>query len=155
MKRFIFILLLLFVLLVDSIADSGRLLVVKSKDGTQTTFALADKPTVSFGNGELIVEHKSLKFSIELVNVHNFTFTETSMAINEITKNGKFLIENGYLIFNGLPRGSTVSVITLDGRIVGVYNSDNNGNTIVNLADLHKGIFILRSDKLSVKITNR
>lgn len=67
-------------------ADSVRFLVVNAKDGTKTTFGLAEEPKISFSNGELNIVSSSQSFSISLADIQNYFFAEESTGIGEVIK---------------------------------------------------------------------
>ena len=59
------------------LADGVRFLVVNAKDGTNTTFALADEPRVSCKSGELTVVSKGTSFALSLAEVASYAFSES------------------------------------------------------------------------------
>jgi hypothetical protein len=136
-------------------ADGVRFLVVNAKDGTKTTFAIADEPKVLCKAGELTIVSKSTTFSLSLADVRNYVFSEESTGIIEAMKDGGLKLENGCVIFNGLSAGSVVSAYMQDGRLAKECKADANGKAVVNMTDLPKGIVILHSNKTDIKIINR
>lgn len=136
-------------------ADGVRFLVVNAKDGTKTTFALADEPKISCKTGELTIVSKSTTFSIGLADVLNYAFSDDASGIGEILKDGNVKLENGCVVFNGLSAGSNVSAYFQDGRLVKESKADANGSAVVDLSGLPKGIVILHSNKTDIKIINR
>ena len=152
----IFILMVM-VLLVNGLcmADGVRFLVVNAKDGTKTTFALADEPKVSCKAGELTIVSKNTTFSMGLSDVQNYVFSEESTGIIEVMKDGGFKIEHGCVVLNGLSAGSPVSAYLQDGRLAKECKADANGTAVMDLSDLPKGVVILHSNKTDIKIINR
>ena len=136
-------------------ADGARFLVVNSKDGTKTTFALADKPKVSFVDGELSIVSNSKKFAMNIADVKNYTFEEESTGIGKVIKNGNLKFENGYVVFSGLTVGSKVSAYMQDGRMIKECTANANGTAFIDLSILPKGIIILHSGKTDIKVVNR
>ena len=136
-------------------AGGIRFLVVNAKDGTKTTFAMADEPKVFCKAGELNIVSKSSTLSLSLADVKNYVFTEKSTGIIEVMNERGFKLENGCVVMNGLSAGSIVSVYIHDGRLVKEYKADANGVAVMDLSVLPKGIVILHSNKTDIKITNR
>jgi hypothetical protein len=108
-------------------ADGVRFLVVNAKDGTKTTFALADEPKVSCKGGELTIVSKSTTFTLSLADVRNYVFSEESTGIIEAMKDRDIKLENGCVVLNGLLVGSIVSAYLQDGRLVKECKTDANG----------------------------
>jgi hypothetical protein len=136
-------------------ADGAHFLVVNSKDGTKTTFALADKPKVSFVDGELSIVSNSKKFAMNIADVKNYTFEEESTGIGKVIKNGNAKFENGYVVFSGLTVGSKVSAYTQEGRLIKECTANENGTAFIDLSILPKRIIILHSGKTGIKVVNR
>lgn len=154
LKR-IFIAMVLSVLpFIGIMADSVRFLVVNAKDGTKTTFGLAEEPKISFSNGELNIGSSSQSFSISLADIQNYSFAEESTGIGEVIKDGSVKLD-GFVIFNGLVAGSKVVAYMQDGKLVKESKANTNGLAILDLSVLPKGILILQSNKTNIKIINR
>lgn len=118
LKR-IFIAMVLSVLpIIGIMADSVRFLVVNAKDGTKTTFGLAEEQKISFSNGELNIVSSSQSFSISLAGIQNYSFAEESTGIAEVIKDGSVKLENGFVVFNSLAAGSKVVAFMQDGKLV-------------------------------------
>ena len=154
-KGFIMALMLATLPLGGVLADGVRFLVVNAKDGTNTTFALADEPRVSCKSGELTVVSKGTSFALSLAEVASYAFSEESTGIGEILKEGNVKLENGCVVFSGLLAGSMVSAYMQDGRLVKACKADVNGAVVVDLAELPKGVVILHSNRTDIKIINR
>ena len=137
------------------LADDIRYLVVNAKDGTTASFALADEPIVSCKAGKLEIVSKVTTFSLSLADVRNYAFSETLTGIAEVEKYRNLMMENGHIVFHGLPSGSTVSAYMQDGRQAKSFNADEKGTAVVDLSGLPKGIVILHSNKTNIKIINR
>lgn len=154
-KHFIIATMLAALPLVECLADGVRFLVVNGRDGTKMTFALADNPKVSCKSGELTVIAGSRTFTLGLADVQNYQFAEESTGIENIIKDDSVKMENGCVVFCGLNAGSTVSVYLQDGRLIKESKTDADGNAIVDLSNLPKGVLIIHSNKTDIKIINR
>ena len=139
----------------ECLADGVRFLVVNGKDGTKTTFALSDNPKVSCKSGELTVTAGSRTFTLGLADVQNYLFAEESTGIENVIKDGSVKMENGCVVFSGLNAGSIVSVYQQDGRLIKDSKADADGNAIVELSGMPKGVLIIHSNKTDIKIINR
>ena len=128
---------------------------MNSKDGTKTTFALADEPKISFVDGELSIVSNSKKFAMNIANVKNYTFAEESTGIGKVIKNGNVKVENGCVIFSGMTAGCKVSAYMQDGRLITEYTANTNGTAFIDLSILPQGIIILHSGKTDIKVVNR
>lgn len=155
LKRIFIVIMLSAMPFIGIFADGVRFLVVNAKDGTKTTFGLAEEPKISFSNGELNIVSSSRTFSISLADVQNYVFSEESTGITEVIKDGSVKLENGFVVFNGLAAGSKVVAFMQDGKLVKESRADSNGLAVFDLSGLPKGILILQSNKRTIKIINR
>jgi hypothetical protein len=155
MQNFIVTLVLAALPLVNCLADAAQFLVVNGKNGTKTTFALADNPKLSCKGGELTVVAGSRTFTLSLNEILNYQFTAEPTGIKEIVKDGSVKLENSSVVFSGLNALSIVSVYQQDGRLIKDYKTDADGNAVVDLSDFPKGILIIHSNKTDLKIINR
>ena len=154
-KRIFIALMLSALPIIGTLADSVRFLIVNAKDGTKTTFGLAEEPKISFSNGELNIVNSSKTFSISLADIQNYSFDEESTGISDVIKEGSIKLENGFVVFNGLTAGSKVAVYMQDGKLVKECNANTNGSAVLDLSGLPKGTLILQSNKTSIKVINR
>lgn len=154
-KRFVIAMMLAVFPFLGTVADSVRFLVVNAKDGTKTTFWLAEEPKISFSNGELKIVSSSRTFSLSLADIQNYAFEEESTGIAEVIKDGSVKLDNGFVVFNGLAAGSKVVAFMQDGKLVKESKADSNGSAVIDLSVLPKGILILQSNKMNIKIINR
>jgi len=155
LKRILIAIVLSVLPIIGIMADGVRFLVVNAKDGTKTTFGLAEEPKISFSNGELSIVSSIRTFSISLADIQNYAFSDESTGIDEVIKAGNVRLENGFVVFNGLAAGSKVAVYMQDGKIMKDSKADSNGSAILDLSGLPKGILILQSNKTNIKILNR
>lgn len=135
--------------------DGYHFFVVKAKDGTSMTFALADEPKVKNNNGELIITGRNSTFTIKLSDVQSFAFLEQTTGIDSINKDEDVRVTNDCVVFDSLPAGSKVSIYMPDGTLVKNLVANDNGTLTVGLTELPKGIIVLHFAKTSIKVINK
>lgn len=155
MKRLFIALMLSLIPFVGTLADGVRFLVVNAKDGTKTTFALADEPKLTLSNGELKIVSSNRTFLINFAEIQNYAFLEESTGIEEVITDGNVKLENGFVVFKGLAGGSVISVYMQNGMLVKESKAGLNGLGVIDLSGLPKGILILQSNKTNIKVINR
>ena len=84
-----------------------------------------------------------------------YLFEEEPTGIENVMKDGNVKMENGCVAFSGLDAGSAVSVYQQDGRLIKDSKADADGNAIVELSGMPKGVLIIHSNKTDIKIINR
>jgi len=153
--KYIVIFLLTFFYIEKCLADGSSYLTITAKDGTTTSFALANKPKITFSNGNLVIVSNASTFSLSLAQVLKYGFSSDLTGINETLMHNEPVIENGAIIFNGLTPGTKVAIYMSDGRLVVEKKADSHGYVGFNFSTLPKGLIIIQTEKLSWKIVNQ
>ena len=135
--------------------DGYHFFVVKAKDGTNATFALADEPKITNNNGELTIQGSNSTFKIRLSDVQSFKFLKQTTGINSIIKDEDVRVTNDCVVFDSLSAGSKVSVYMADGTLVKNFVADGNGSLVIGLSELPKGILVLHSARTNIKVINK
>lgn len=136
-------------------------LVVELKDGTTQYFFLADKPTITFEGTKLHIN--STDFSEELTNISRFRFDpeadREAVSISSLQSDKKVraitYLDGKNLMLQGVDSVSDIKIFTTDGRMVSAkVNSDSSGASI-NLEDLPAGVYVIRTNSQSFKISKK
>jgi hypothetical protein len=144
----------------DNATVTVQYLVVTQSDGSVTKFALANVPVVSFDGDSIVVTATEEVLKFDLIGVANYAFSEESVTtgINRATVDGsdvtKPSFKAGSAGFSGLKSGSTILVYTISGNPVTAVKADAEGNATVDLSQLSKGIYIIKTPGKSYKIVN-
>lgn len=136
-------------------------LVVSMDDNSESRFALADAPRITFSNGDLLVECQgsTLSFALDAVKDYHFAVDNVPTGIKTTTTatdaDTKPVISLGKATFNGLRQGDIVAVYAMDGNLIATSRAGNDGQIVVDLSSLPTGIYILKAPNKSYKIQNR
>jgi hypothetical protein len=135
-------------------AQEKNALVVKLTDGSTNTFVLSNKPVVTMpGNNVVISGVASATYSRSEVEKFYFIYDDGS-GIESIGKdNIAFFYEDGENVrITGLKDKTTVSVASLDGKIISTQKSDGTGIVTISLGNHPKGIYIISVGGRSIKV---
>lgn len=140
-------------------------LVVKMTDGSEKIFVLSEKPVVTFDSKKVYINSSS--FSTELSNVQEFYFqveSSTPTDINQVKPNGKpdtsskfvFRFVDGQTVsIEGGVAPERVTVYALNGSVVSPKIDKSTNQVVVHLNNLPSGIYIIRANSQSYKISKR
>lgn len=123
--------------------------------GKPVSFALSDKPVITYQNNQLVVTTAEETVEISVAEISGTGFSETSTAIRNLMSGGKPQVECGRVYFSDLTPGTLVQVFTADGRSVAEAKADANGTAQVSLSELPKGTYLLKAGKQTIKIMNK
>lgn len=131
-------------------------LTIELKSGSKYNFALADKPVITFENGNLVVNGNSeTSYSIE--GVLNFHFSEgeeskaKTLQANELQFTA---LDKDNIKISNANAGTIISLFTTNGIVLTNTKADNDGIAVVNLPK-EKGVYVLTAGNQSIKIIRK
>ena len=137
--------------------DKQNTLIVLTKDNVLHHFVLADKPTVTFEGTQLKVtcEKVSASASFNLADVIRFTYDgKSATGIDEMTVDpAEISMQDGTLVISQMKANSTVNVYSTDGKLVRQLKPHRSGTYRLNLSELPSGLYIVKADNTTYKIT--
>ena len=155
MKKLLFLLLLLLALPIGMLADNQNTLIVKTKDGAQTTFVLQDKPRVTFEGTDLKVVSDKETVAFALADVLRFEYVKKdALGIDEdVVDPTGVSYQGGVLVISQLRQGASVAVYALDGKLLRQLTASHSGTYRLNLSELPTGLYLVKADNVTYKIT--
>lgn len=140
-------------------ADKQNTLIVLTKNNVLHEFVLADKPMVTFEGTQLKVtcEKASASATFNLSDVIRFTYDgKDATGIDEMTvKPAEVSMEEGVLVISQMKANSTVNVFAMDGKLVRQLTAQRAGTYRLSLSSLPTGVYIVKADNITYKITKR
>lgn len=146
--------LLLFAVLVSTVfVRAGNVeYLTFNVNGDPIVIALAEHPVITYTDNTLHIKTEKETIDIPVNKLSVTAFTETtgikSVDISELK------IDSGSVCFMNLPSTSKVIVYSANGTEILSSTADNNGQATVNVDNLPKGTYIVKSVRQSIKITN-
>ena len=140
-------------------------------NGESYVFNLAEKPVITYEGDKLtvkvtepsaVVEEQSTvsEISVAVAEVQNIdlekvnvTPQDTEVGVKTVKADTEFA--NGQLKLNGLQPGSQVTVVSMGGKTCLTVKASAEGEAIVGLQTLPSGVYIVRTSKSSIKVTNK
>lgn len=135
-------------------------LLLTQNDGTVNKFALTDAPVLSFNGGQLVITCSGEELSTDMADVRDYQFVteQVPTGIRSVTvENGKDTSNVSFsnAQITGLKAGARVTVYDINGKAVCSVAADAEGVARIDMANLSKGIFILRTPTKSFKIVKK
>lgn len=133
-------------------SDDVQYIVINTATET-VAVALADNPVITYANDQLVIKttEKQVEVAVAEITGYNFTEDEPSAIRNiEMSRQHK----QGMVAFDNLKVGTAVTLYNTKGELVTTTSAKDDGTAIVDMHGLTKGIYIVRTDKLSIKIIN-
>ena len=140
--------------------EGGKVnLVVVTKSG-EHEFVLAKRPEVTFVGTKLRVSTSNGNVEYEIPDVIRFIYRNvdptgvTDLTIDDDPTAINYQ-EDGVLVISQLKKGATVSVYTMDGKLVNHLKATHAGTYRLSLSALPKGVYIVKADTITYKIMKR
>lgn len=149
----VWLLLILVLLGSKAHAENVQFLQVNLKDRS-VSFALAEHPTISYTNNQLHIVTASQAVDFDVPDITDYCFATTETAIHDL-KQTQDQIHKGLICFSGLPANAAVELYASDGRLALQSKASSSGQVVVDLNQLPKGVYIVRTSNQSFKVTNK
>lgn len=136
-----------------------KYMTVELKSSEKYSFLLADKPVVTFQNGDLVVNGSAeTSYAISGVKDYHFTEKDETEATGETLKSvetGCVIFENNGVVFVQKANPSAdVLLFNVNGVILSKTSVDNNGNAELKLPDF-AGVYVLSIANQSFKLIRK
>lgn len=138
-------------------------LVVWTKDGARADFSFVDKPQVTMTDDvftvtsqKTSVEYTALdidKFTLELVNETSGQLVDAVASIQ--TEKPIVRMTPDMLTVSGCKPQLDITVYSLDARLVASARTDANGQAQLSLDGLRRGVYIVKTETTTIKITKK
>ena len=138
-------------------ADKQNTLLILTKDNCIHQFVLADKPQVTFEGTQLKVTSSKTTAAFELSDVIRFTYEgKDASGIDEMTIDpAEISMEGGMLVISQLKANATVNIYAFDGKLVQQLTARHAGTYRLSLSLLPAGVYLVKADNITYKITKR
>ena len=137
--------------------DAEQSLYVTMKDGTKAEFCLSSKPSITTSIVDMTLsiqwqnddEGTLARASYDLLQVKDFLFGKSSTAVSTIQQSEGKLNGDYFIAPSGKGR---ITVSTIDGRLLPVNAQHNGESVIIDLRQLHKGVYVINYNSNSFKL---
>ena len=124
------------------------------KDGTTHSFVLAQKPVITMGDGNLYVSTDNATATYRLHEVSHYAFGDASTGISAAAAATGVMRQGDNIVFGGVS-ADRVAVSSLGGAAVAAAVSAADNGTVVSLASLPSGVYIIKVGGTTVKVSKK
>lgn len=155
MRKLLFV---LFAALFSVPMFSQNTLTIHQKSGVQISFGFDDKPVITYTDNDIVLKTTKTNVQYPLESLLKITFNETETAVKPVVSGAKapILSLDSYAVnIAGAKAGVKVTVYSSDGKSVNSYKTSPDGNVSFSIADLTEGVYIIKSENLSIKVIKK
>lgn len=154
MKNLYIAIMLLTLIALSAKAQNKEVLNVWMTDGTKSSVLLDYHPTVVLNLSQLIIKSDNQTIEIPYDQISYFTYSENEeSSISDVLIGGEN--KNELWLFSEPLTTENFTVYTIDGQKIFMNLYQKDGMQILNLASLASGIYIIKVNNKSYKITKR
>lgn len=147
-------LLILFAFTLSAMADD-MILQIWLSDGNVVNIDLNEQPVTRYVDGNLIITTTKTTISYPLEKVAKYTYVSAE-GIASINVMRSIISKDGEsLTFSGLKQGTEIAVYSSSGQMMRKTKSGPHAKTIVSVSDLPTGVYLVKVDAITYKITKR
>ncbi len=140
-----------------TMAQDGKQYLALNINGEAVFIALADNPVITYSGDVLhITTDAGETLDVEVEDVNRGLFTTTQEIPTSLSRlvADKLSVRQGLLLLDQLKAGSSVQVLTTDGKVVYQTTANADGQAVVNLSQHPKGAYVVKTATQSFKIAN-
>ncbi len=147
-------LIILFVFAHSVMADD-MLLQIWQSDGNVVNIDLSEEPVTRYADGNLIITTTKTTISYPLEKVAKYTYISADGIESVNGMRSKFSQDGETLIFSGLAQGTEISVYTSSGQMIRKTKAGLQAKTTVSVSSLPPGVYMVKVNSITYKITKR
>ena len=155
MKQILCSLAMLFFTLLSTITAQNTL-IIHQKDGTTFGYGFSEKPVITYTETDLVLTTTKTVVEYPLSALFKFTFSNVETAVSGIKQDIQtpvLSLDNYMVQITGAKPSQKVSLIDIDGKVLSTFQTDANGSLSFSISDLPKGVYIIKSQSLTCKIS--
>lgn len=157
MKK-LFLLLIMVVLVNMTSKADNRVLQIWQTDGQIMTISLNEEPRTTYSDGNLIITTTRTTITYPLEQVWKYTYVlDGSISEGDGVPDGikSILSDDGEtLTFKGLKKNTEIQLYSTSGQLLRKFKANSN-QVAVSISQLPTGVYIVKANNATYKITKR
>lgn len=149
---------LLLLIALKAIAQSAehQCVVVETKDGERMEYLLSDNPRIVHRNAMVELTSNTVSVEFPSSNVSKVYLSTTTSAVEKIkAAEGEIHMYQDVILMKGFGVNEPVALYGTNGNLLWQQSTDGNGQLVVSLNSLPKGIYIFKTKHQSFKIIRK
>ena len=154
MKKCKILFLLLLLISIGVSAQERQALVVEMRDGSNVSFLLKEKPTITFTGKLMSIVSASSSSEIKRADVKQCYFAAVSTSVEEVVCEAQADVSGNSVALSGLPANADVTVYSANGVQV-LSEKAVDGCCTISLDSLPNALYIVNYNNTSIKILKK
>lgn len=130
------------------------------RDGEVHSYDLDERPEVTLGKPIFTLTTKNQTVEYDAANILRFTLEDETVVdvttnVAMLEKAGNIKFKTGTLHITGCAHNSLVRIYDITGKLVQSAQTDGDGKLCLSLSSLRAGVYIISTEKTTIKIQKR
>lgn len=135
---------------ISFVVIAAETLTLELTSGKTHSYALENKPIITFSDNELIIKTNSTETSYQLGDVSKYYFVDDETNLNPLNEDFHFKYFDNVIEVSGC---HFIQIISISGELK--YSSEVFGATNISLNDYMNGIYVIKTDLKTIKILKK
>lgn len=141
---------------VSAESSAYQCVVVETTDGERMEYLLSDNPRIVHRNAMVELTTNTVSVEFPSSNVSKVYLSTTTTAVEKIkAAEGEIRMYQDVIVMKGFGANEPVILYGTDGSQLWQQSTDGNGQLVVSLNSLSKGIYIIKTNHQSFKIIRK
>ena len=146
--------IVLFTFALSSMAED-LILQIWQSDGKVVNIDLNEQPVTRYADGNLIITTTKTTISYPLEKVAKYTYVSAEGIQSLESMRSKFSQDGETITFSGLKQGTEIAVYASSGQMLRKTKAGPHAKTTVSVSDLPLGVYLVKVNSVTYKITKR
>ena len=131
--------------------------VIETAGGQRTEYALTEAPRLTYDGNTVTLTTTKVSVDYTTSNILKVMLTDiSSTGINDVESSlGNILLSNDEVRMSGLAADESVTLYNTNGMLLSTWKATSTGELTINLSDLSRGIYIIKTNHQSFKVTRK
>ena len=131
--------------------------VIETAGGQRTEYALTETPRLTYDGNTVTLTTTKVSVDYTASNILKVMLTDiSSTGINDVESSlGNILLSNDEVRMSGLAADESVTLYNTNGMLLSTWKATSTGELTINLSDLSRGIYIIKTNHQSFKVTRK
>ena len=149
--------LLLFFIFAFSLSamSEDKVLQIWLANGQVVNINLNEEPVTRYADGNLVITTTKTTITYPLENVVKYTYVSGEDITSVEGISTKISQDSETITFTGLAKGTEITVYSSAGVMMRKMNSNGADKTVVSVSDLPQGVYLVKANSITYKITKR
>ena len=153
MRKLLLLMTLVFVSTMAKAED--MVLQIWQSDGQIVTINLNDEPKTTYVDGNLVITTTKTTITYPLEKVKRYTYVSTEGINAPQAMKAVFSEDGETLTFTGLKPNTTIYLYNVAGQLLRKFDTAQRSKAIVSVAGFPVGVYVVKANDVTYKITKR